>query len=158
MGFIVVLLGPFAEEFVSVPDPRIDAVLSDLAQSPMIYSVLSRQLLPCARDSAERAQRKIWLGYILLAAAFQFWSPQQQTSVLLATVWMLVTALAMWAVVRCFLRLPDVIRRTLAQVKFSSLLVFWLRGDLSPRPPEHTHRIAPIPGGADPARPLQLRI
>ncbi len=115
-------------------------------------------MLPRARLSADFALRKIWLGYILLAALCQGWIGHEQTSAAVNTVWMLATVAVIWAVVAFFRKLPDEIRQTLDQVKFSSLLVFWLRGDLSPRPPEHAKSVAPIPGDADPARPLQLRI
>lgn len=115
-------------------------------------------MLPHARDSAVFARRKIWLGYILLAALCQGWIGHQQTSALVNTVWTLVTVSVIWAVIAFFRKLPDAIRQALDQVKFSTLLVFWLRGDLSPRVLERTEHVAPITGDADPARPLQLRI
>lgn len=153
-----VLEGPFAAQIIGGRDLKIGLVLRELAQSPEIYSALSRRMLPHARDSAVFARRKIWLGYILLAALCQGWIGHQQTSALVNTVWTLVTVSVIWAVIAFFRKLPDAIRQALDQVKFSTLLVFWLRGDLSPRVLERTEHVAPITGDADPARPLQLRI
>lgn len=133
-------------------------MLYRLAQSPEVYCALSQRMLPRARLSADFAMRKIWLGYILLAALCQGWIGHEQTPAAVSTVWTLVTVTVLWAVVAFFRRLPNEIRQLLDRVKFSPLVVLWLHGDLSPRSPEHAKPVAPVPGDADPARPLQLRI
>lgn len=119
---------------------------------------MTGQVQPWAERSSGYADKKGWYGYLVFAALCQgiTWQPQGQIT--FSWLWALGTVAAIGAVLVAGKRLQAVFDELLKNIRFPVLLVFWLRGDLSPRLLEHAEHVAPIPGDADPARPLQLRI
>lgn len=119
---------------------------------------MTGQVKPWAERSSAYADQTRWCGYLVFAALCQgiTWQPQGQIT--FSWLWALGTVAAVGAVLVAGRRLQAVFEDILKDIKFPVLLVFWLRGDLSPCLPERAEHVAPIPGDADPARPLQLRI
>lgn len=153
-----VLEGLFAAEIIRGPDPKIGAVLRELARRrPQFYAFMTGQVLPRTIKPARYAAHNGWYLYLMIAVLCQglIWHPHGDISFSLP--WALGTAVAIGTLLLAA-RSPTDWDDALKGIKFAVLLVFWLRGTLVPRKPSQTELPLPAPGNADPARPLQLRI
>jgi len=114
--------------------------------------------VPLRRTAPSRyASKEGWYLYLLIAVLAQGfdWPPGGDLSFSLP--WALGTAVCVGGLLFAA-RLPAAWADALKGIKFSVLLVFWLRGTLVPQIPSKTELLVPVPGNTDPARPLQLRI